>query len=273
MWDLDHKEGWEPKNWCLQTRVLEKTIQIPLDSKEIKPVNPKGNQPWIFIGRTDAEVEASIIWPPDVRRQLIGKDCDARKAWRQKEKEVTEVGWHHQFSGHEFEQAPGEVKDREAWRAAGLPWWLSWQRFHLQCGRPRFNPWVGKISWRREWLPTPVFWLGEFHGQYSPMRLQRVGHDWTSLISFSSPRRDLCYTCGLEDQGKFRRTFSAWQASSLVPLTNTYLTWLANMIFQKNTTGTLLLTMRILCDSWVGKKVLSRRQIQGVCGENTGPST
>ena len=77
MWELDHKKGWVLKNWCLQTAVLEKILESLLDSKEIKPVNPKGNQPWIFIGRTDAEAEAPILWPPDVKSQLIGKEPDA----------------------------------------------------------------------------------------------------------------------------------------------------------------------------------------------------
>ena len=79
MWDLDHKEGWAQKNWCFQTAVVEKTLESPLNSKEIKPVNPKGNQPWIFIGRTDAEAEAPIIWLPNVMSWLIGKDPDAGK--------------------------------------------------------------------------------------------------------------------------------------------------------------------------------------------------
>ena len=85
MWELDHKEGWAPKNWCFHIVVLEKTLESPLDSKEIKPVHPKGNQPWIFIGRTDAE--APILCPPDVKSRLIGKDPDARKDWGQDEKE------------------------------------------------------------------------------------------------------------------------------------------------------------------------------------------
>ena len=88
--ELDHKEVWAPKNWCFQTVVLEKTLESPLDSKEIKPVNPKGNQLWIFIGRTDADAEAPLIWPPDVKSQLIGKDPDAGKDWRQEEKGATE---------------------------------------------------------------------------------------------------------------------------------------------------------------------------------------
>ena len=97
--------------WCFWTVVLEETLESPLDSKEIKPVHPKGNQSWIFIGRTDAEAEASILWPPDAKNWLIGKDPgkDAGKDWRQKKKRVTEdemVGWHHWFCGHELGQTP-----------------------------------------------------------------------------------------------------------------------------------------------------------------------
>ena len=104
-WELDHKESWAPKNWCFQIVVLEKIPDSPLDCK-IKPVNPKGNQPWLFIGRTDAEAEAPILWPPDVKNWLIGKDPDAGRDCRQGEKEKTEdemAGWHHQLDGHEFE--------------------------------------------------------------------------------------------------------------------------------------------------------------------------
>ena len=92
---------------CFQTVVLEKTLESPMDSKEIKPVEPKGNQPWIFIGRTDTEAEAPILWPPDAKSRLTGKDLDAGKDWGQEEKQATEVGWHYQFDGHEFEHAPG----------------------------------------------------------------------------------------------------------------------------------------------------------------------
>ena len=90
MWKLDHKEGWVPKNWCFWTVLLEKTLQSPLDGKEIKPVNYKGNQSWLFIGRTDAEAEAPIFWPPDGKIWLIGKDPDSGKNWRQKEKGAAE---------------------------------------------------------------------------------------------------------------------------------------------------------------------------------------
>ena len=108
MWELDYKESWVPKNWCFWTVVLEKTLESPLDCKEIKPVNPKGNQPWIFIRRTDDE--APILWLPDAKSWLIRKDPDAGKDWRQEEKGTTEdvmLGWHHRLNGHEFEQTPG----------------------------------------------------------------------------------------------------------------------------------------------------------------------
>ena len=106
MWELDYKESWVPKNWCFWTVVLEKTLESPLDCKEIQRVNPKGNQSLIFIGRSDAEAETPVLWPPDAKNWLIGKDCVAGKVWRREEKGTTEdemVGWHHQLDGHEFE--------------------------------------------------------------------------------------------------------------------------------------------------------------------------
>ena len=112
MWELDHKESWALKNWCFQTVALKKTLESPSVCKEIKPVNPKENQPWIFIGRTDAEAEAEalILWPPSAKSQLIGQNPDAGKDWRQEEKGMTEdelVGWHHQLNGHESEWSLG----------------------------------------------------------------------------------------------------------------------------------------------------------------------
>ena len=136
---MDYKESWALKNWCFWTVVLEKTLESPLDCKEIKLVNPKGNQSQIFIGRTDAEAEAPILWSPDAKNWLIGKDLDAGKDWRQKKKGATEdemVGWHHWLNGHEFEQATG-VSDGQGSLACCSPWghkasdmteWLNWTK-------------------------------------------------------------------------------------------------------------------------------------------------
>ena len=105
VWELDYKESWAQKNWCFCTAVLEKTLESPLDCKEIQPVHPKGDQSWVFIGRTDVETETPILWPPDSKSWLIWKDPDAGKDWGQEEKGTTEngmVGWHHRLNGHEF---------------------------------------------------------------------------------------------------------------------------------------------------------------------------
>ena len=126
VWELDYKESWAPKNWCFWPVVLEKTFEGPLDCKEIQPVLPKGNQSWIFIGRTDAEAETPVLWPPDVKNWLIWKDPDAGKDWGQEEKGTTEdemAGWHHWLDGHEFEWTPG-VGDRQG----GLACCNSWSR-------------------------------------------------------------------------------------------------------------------------------------------------
>ena len=117
MWELDHKEGWVLKNWCFWTVVLEKTLESSLDCKEIKSVNPKGNQPWIFTGRADAKAKAPILWPPDAKSRLTTKDPDAGKDWSQEEKGVTEdevVGWHHWPNGHEFEQTLGDSEGQQS---------------------------------------------------------------------------------------------------------------------------------------------------------------
>ena len=142
MWELEHKEGWAPKNWCFQTVVLEKTLGSPLNCKEIKPINFKGNQPWIFIGRTDAKAEAPILWPPKAKSWLAGKDPDTGKDWRQEKWAIEDemVGWHHHSMDVNLSKLLEIVKDREAWHAAGhgvtkswtwlsnwasLKWWLS----------------------------------------------------------------------------------------------------------------------------------------------------
>ena len=121
---LDSKESWTPKNWCFWTVVLEKTLESPLDCKEIQPVHPKGNQSWIFTGRTDAEFEIPILWSPDGNNWLIWKDLDAGKDWRWEEKGTTEdemVGWHHQLNGHGFVWTP-EVGDGQGGVACCSPW-------------------------------------------------------------------------------------------------------------------------------------------------------
>ena len=135
MWELDRKESSVLKNWCFWTVVLEKILENSLDCKESQPVHPKGNQSWIFIEWIDAEAEAPIFWPPDVKSWLIGKDHDAGKDWRQEEKGATEdeiVGWHHQLNGFEFEQAPGIGEGQGS----------------LAC----CSPWGHKMSHTTEWL-------------------------------------------------------------------------------------------------------------------------
>ena len=137
MWELDHKERWVLKNWCFWTVVLVKTLESPLNCKEIKPVNSKGNKSWIFIGSIDSGAEAPILWPSDVKSLLIGEDSEAGKVWRQEEKGTTDneiFGWHHQLNGHEFEQALG-ISDGQGSLACYTPWghkesdmmeWLNW---------------------------------------------------------------------------------------------------------------------------------------------------
>ena len=129
MWELDYKESWVPKNWCFWTLVLEKTLESPLDCKEIQLVHPKEDQSWVFIGRTDTEAETPVLWPPYVKSWFIEKYPDAGKDWGQEEKETTEdkmVGWHHQLNGHGFEWTLG-VGDGQG----GLACWGSWGRKEL----------------------------------------------------------------------------------------------------------------------------------------------
>ena len=135
MSELDCKEGSVPKNWRFRTVVLEKTLENPLDCKEIKPVNPRGNQPWKFAGRTDAEAEAPILWPPDAKSWLTAKDSDAGEDWEQEEEGATEeeiVGWPHRLNGHEFEQILGDSEGQGS----------------LAC----YSPWYHKGSDMTEWL-------------------------------------------------------------------------------------------------------------------------
>ena len=124
MWELDHKASWMLNNWCFWTVMLEKPLDNPLDFKEVQSVNPKGNQSWISIGRTDAEAEAPILWLHDGKNWLIGKDPEAEKDWRQEEKGTTEnqmTGWFHRLNGYELEQAPGDGEGQES-LACCSPW-------------------------------------------------------------------------------------------------------------------------------------------------------
>ena len=124
MWELDYKESWALKNWCFWTVVLGKTLESPLDCKEIQPVSPKWNQSWLFIEKTDAEAETPILWTPDVKKWLTGRDPDSGKDWRCEENGMTEdemVRWYHRLNGHEFEEAPGVV-DRQGGLACCSPW-------------------------------------------------------------------------------------------------------------------------------------------------------
>ena len=159
MWELDHKESWAPKNWW--TVVLEKTLESPLDCKEIKPVNPKGNQSCIFIRRTDAEAEAPILRPPDVKSRLIRKDPDAGKDWGQKKKGVTEIGWHHWLNWREFEQIPGDGEGQES-LACCSPWGhKKSDTVERLKNNTKFSSWGAScLIWKIQvkLMPNPYFW-------------------------------------------------------------------------------------------------------------------
>ena len=148
MWELDWKESLATKNWCFWTVVLGKTLESPLSCKEIQPVHPKGDQSWVFTGRTDAEAETPILWPPDVRSWLIGKDPDAGKDWGQEEKGMTEdemVGWHHRLDGHGFGRTPG-VGDGQG----GLVCCDSWGRKELDM--------TERLNWTEPWTSNGFKW-------------------------------------------------------------------------------------------------------------------
>ena len=145
MWELDYEESWAPKNWCFWTGVLEKTLESLLDCKEIQPVHPKGDQSWVLIGRNDAEAETPVLWPPDAKSWLIGKDSDAGRDWGQEEQGMTDdemAGWHHRLDGHEFQWTP-----------------VHWTEF----------------SW---------WWTGR-PGVLQFMGLQRVGHNWVTELNWT----------------------------------------------------------------------------------------
>ena len=149
MWELDFKECWAPKNWCFWTVVLEKTLESPLDCKEIQPLHPKGDQSWVFIGRTDVEAETVILWPPVVKIWLIWKDPDAGKDWGQEEKGTTEdemVGWQHWLDGREFEQVGS--------------WWWWW------TGKPGALQSMGSQRVWQDWASELNQWLHNKTAQF-----------------------------------------------------------------------------------------------------------
>ena len=180
MWELDYKKSWAQKNWCFWTVVLEKTLESLLDCKEIQPVHPKGDQSWVFIGRTDVEAETPILWPPDMKSWLIWKDPDAGKDWGQEEKGMTEdemVRWHHQLNGYEFGWTP-EVGDGQGGLVCCGSWghkesdtteWLNWtEQWYKQLnnrinGEERKTPPYRRVpinTWKRvDWNRQSPFLL------------------------------------------------------------------------------------------------------------------
>ena len=185
MWELDHKESWVPKNWCFWAVVLEKTLESPLDCKEIQPIHPKGNQSWMFTGRTDAEAETPILWPPDANNWLLGKDPDAEKDWRWEEKEMTEdemIGWHHWLDGHESDQAPS-VGD-------GLG--------SLACCSPGScevrHDWATELNWadRRHWWEIS-WWKERKIRVFLPLFLWLSLQELPHLSGFSSYQTSLLW--------------------------------------------------------------------------------
>ena len=171
MWELDCEEGWASKNWCFWTVVLGKTLESPLDCKEIQPVHSERDQPWVFFGRNDAEAEAPVLWPPHVKRWLTGKDSDAGRDWGQEEKRTSEdemAGWHHGLNGRDLSELQEMVMDREAWRA---------EIHGVTRSRTRLSDWT-ELNWFSLYHPCeeaqPLVLLGflsllDFaHGTHAP---------------------------------------------------------------------------------------------------------
>ena len=181
MWELDYEESWEPKNWCFWAVMLVKTLESPLDWKEIQPVHPKGDQSWVLTGMTDVEAETPILWPPHAKSWLIGKDPDAGKDWGQEEKGTTEdemIGWHHWLDGHGFGWTPGVVMDRKPWHTAvhgvvkSRTWMSNWTELNWgQWNRlqsPNINPLISSqlifdkgaksTQWRKDGLFNKFCW-------------------------------------------------------------------------------------------------------------------
>ena len=169
MWKLDCEGSWVLKNWCFWTVVLEKTLESPLDCKEIQPVHSKGDQSWVFIGRTNTEAETPILWPPHAKSWLTGKDPDAGKDWGQEEKGTTEdemAGWHHRLDGHEFEYTPG-VGDGQGGLACYDSWghkesdtteWLNWTELFSYRIQGHFTLHLDKNITNTKVSMTETFW-------------------------------------------------------------------------------------------------------------------
>ena len=162
MWEWDCEEGWAPKNWCFWTVVLEKTLESPLDCKEIRPVHSQGDQPWDFFGRNDAKAETPVLWPPHAKSWLIGKDSDTGRDWRQEEKGTKEdemAGWHHWLDGHESGWTLC-VSDGQG----GLVWCDSWG--HKESNTTEQLNWT-KLNVFQAFYCTRYF-LGDFIGLFIP---------------------------------------------------------------------------------------------------------
>ena len=175
MWELDYKESWMPKNWCFWTVVLEKTPESPLDCKEIQPVHSKGDQPWVFFGRNDAEAQTPVLWPPDTKSWLIGKDSDAGRDWGLEEKGTTEdekAGWHHWLDGSEFEWTPGDgnVQGRlvccDSWgcKESDMTEWLNWTELNQLVN----NQSMLTVQWFYIYI---FFFSMTLSSQYYPMKV------------------------------------------------------------------------------------------------------
>ena len=179
MWELDYKESWVLKNWCFWTVVLEKTPESPLDCKEIQPVHPKGDQSWVYIGRTDVEVETPILWPPDAKSWLIWKDPDAGKDWGQEEKGTTEdemVGWHHRLNGHGFGCTPGVGAGQGGLACCG------------SLGRKESDT-TERLNWTFNGHEFEKIW-GDSEGQGSLVcAVHGIAKSWTGVSDWTAPTK------------------------------------------------------------------------------------
>ena len=217
MWELDYKESWAPKNWCFWTVVLDKTLESPLDCKEIQPVHPKRGQSWVFFGRTDFEAETPILRPPDEKSWLICKDPDAEKDWGQEEKGTTEdetVGWHHQLNGHGFWWTPrvgdgwGGLRCCSSWgrKESVMTEWLNWTELNLKdttrmlynrkvynCLKKRWCKMFLDLTWRQKFIwnhqfPKSTSMSLENVWLYQAFKKHRL--IWKSILSNSPDDRD-----------------------------------------------------------------------------------